>query len=94
MSTSLRNIGITLGGTAEDVLPERLGRSRVTIKPITEDCWVNFGETAAVDNGWLVEFDSPSLDGKVFDVHHFPEVGGRISIFSATTAAKILIEDI
>lgn len=94
MSTSLRNIAIAAGGVAEDILPERLGRTSVVIKPITEDCWVNFGETAAVDNGWLVEFDSPAADGKEFHVKKFPEVGGKVSVFSATTGAKILVQEV
>lgn len=89
MSTSLRNLAITTGGVAENILPARLGRSRLIITPITEDLWVNFDETAAVDNGELIPVNTSS----VFSVQKFPEIGGALSAFSATTGAKILVRE-
>jgi hypothetical protein len=89
MSTSLRNVAITTGGVAEDILPARLGRSRLIISPITEDLWINFNETAAVDNGELI----PSGSSSVFSVEKFPEIGGAVSAFSATTGAKVNIRE-
>jgi hypothetical protein len=85
----IRNISFTLGGTAQDALPANLGRTRVNIKPTTEDCWINFGATAAVDTGFKVANGTE----KEFLVWKYPEVGGRLSIFSATTGAKISIEE-
>lgn len=89
MSTSLRNETITTGGVAQDLLPERLGRSQLIITPLTEDLWVNFGETAAVDNGELI----PSGESSIFSGARFPEIGGRVSVFSATTGAKITVRE-
>lgn len=89
MSTSLRNLTITTGGVAENILPARLGRSRLIITPLDEDLWVNFSETAAVDNGELIPADTSS----VFSVQKFPEIGGALSAYSATTGAKILVRE-
>jgi hypothetical protein len=89
MSTSLRNVAITTGGVAEDILPARLGRSRLIITPLDEDLWINFGEAAAVDNGELIPADVSST----FSVDKFPEIGGSVSAFSATTGAKITIRE-
>lgn len=85
----IRNISFTLGGTAQDALPANLGRTRVNISPTTEDCWVNFGANAGVDIGTKVVLNT----SKEFVVWKWPEIGGRVSIFSATTAAKIAIEE-
>lgn len=89
MPTEIQNLSITLGGTAQDLLPARLGRSRLIIEPITEDCWINFGKDAAVDNGEKIT----SGQSASFTVHGFPDIGGRVSVFSATTAAKIIVRE-
>ena len=87
----LRNIVITTGGTAQDALPARLGRSGLIVDPLTEDCWVNFGANAAVDVGELVKFaDVP----RRFDIVDTPEIGGRVSILSATTGVKINLREV
>jgi hypothetical protein len=85
----IRNLSITAGGVAQDLLPANLGRSRLIIEPITEDCWVNFGSTAAVDSGEKIVNGTSS----VFTVEKFPEIGGRVSVFSATTGAKIIVRE-
>lgn len=85
----ISNKTITTGGVAQDLLPARLGRSRLIINPITEDCWVNFGVTAAVDSGEKIVSGTSS----VYTVEKFPEIGGRVSVFSATTGAKIIVRE-
>jgi hypothetical protein len=85
----IRNLVITAGGVAQDLLPVNYGRTRITVEPITEDCWVNIGTTAAVDVGEKVLNGTQS----VFDVANYPEVGGRVSVFSATTGAKIIVRE-
>ena len=88
---ALNNTTITLGGTAQQLLPERPGRTELIIQPVDEDCWVNFGSTnAAVNVGELVMVNSFSR----FHVSDFPEVGGRVSIFSATTGSHINYRDV
>ena len=54
MSVGLWNLLITTGGVAQDILPARLGRSQLIITPLDEALWINFGETAAIDNGEVV----------------------------------------
>lgn len=85
----LHNLAITAGGTAEDLLPERPGRRSLIISPITEDCWVAFGETAAVDNGELIPVDTSSR----FSIPEFGNIWKALSVFSATTGAKIMIRE-
>lgn len=90
MSISLRNGSLVAGGTAQDALPARLGRSRLIISAQTENMWVNFGENAAADDGELIY--SGSIP-RVFSVDEFPEIGARVSIVSATTGAKYQIRE-
>jgi len=90
MPSSLRQLEITLGGTAEELVPARVSRSRLIITPITEDCWIRVGATAAVDEGELVYLGSPTQ----FSVEFFPEIGGAWSVYSATTGAKINIREV
>lgn len=89
MPNSLRQVVIASGGVAEELLPVRYGRSRVIITPITENCWVRVGATAAVDAGELVNVNSPTQ----FSGEFFPEIGGSWSVYSATTGAKINIRE-
>lgn len=88
---SIRNVAITSGGTAQDALPARPGRTFLEIDPITESCWVNFGTNAAVDTGVLIDVDEKPP--RRFCVEDAPDIGGRVSIFSATTGAKIIIRE-
>ena len=86
---AITNNTITAGGVAQDLLPARLGRSRLIIQPITEDCWVRFGATAAVDAGEKIVNGSSA----VYSVEKFPEIGANVSVFSATTGAKIIVRE-
>lgn len=89
MATSITNYAITAGGVAQTMIPERLGRSRLIIEPITEDLWVRWGGAAAVDAGEkIVNGQSAS-----YTVEGFPEIGGGVSFFSATTGAKIVVRE-
>lgn len=90
MASSQTNFAITLGGTAENLLSARLGRSRLIITPLTENCWIRWGNTAAVDAGELVYANSPTQ----YSVENFPEIGGAVSVFSATTGAKIVVREV
>ena len=90
MSTSLKNGSITTGGTAQDALPERLGRTTVVVQAQDEDMFVNFGTNAAIDTGYMI----PVRAEVRFEVWKFPEVGGRVSIISPSTGAKYEIQDI
>jgi len=89
MPTSLQNIAIATGGVAQDLLPARLGRGAVIISPISEDCWVNFGVTAAVNVGERIVNGASAR----FSVEHYPEVGARVSVFSATTSSQIMVRE-
>lgn len=90
MSEAFKNITIATGGVSQDALPARLGRSFLQVDPVTEDCWLAFGSTAAVDNGALIKFgDEP----RRFTVQDTPDIGGRVSIFSATGAVKINLRE-
>lgn len=89
MASSESNFSITLGGTAETLLPARLGRSRLIITPVTEDCWIRFGAVAAPNVGELLYMGSPGQ----WSVENFPELGASVSVYSATTASKINIRE-
>lgn len=81
----LANTTITAGGVAQTLLPVRTSRTALIITPLDEDCWVNFSATAAVNSGELIYAGSPAR----FSVQNFPEIGGSVSIFSATTSSRI-----
>lgn len=91
MSVSLRNGVIATGGTSQEALPARLGRQSLIISVQTENAWVNFGESAAADDGELVYFGSIP---RVFDVERFPEIGGTVNIVAATTGTKYQIREV
>lgn len=90
MPNSQQNFNITLGGTAETLLAARLGRSRLIITPLDEDCWIRWNGTAAVDAGELCYQGSPNQ----FSVENFPEIGGEVSVYSATTDSDITIREV
>lgn len=90
MSVSLKNGTIVTGGTAQNALPERIGRSKVIVAAQTENTWINFGEDAAADDGELIYAGSSAA----FSVENFPEIGARVSIVSATTGAKYQIREV
>lgn len=83
------NVSITTGGTAEvpALLVEDHSRLSVRIKPTTEDLWVNFGATAAVDTGILISSGSVEF----FNADEYPDIKKYVSLRSATSAAKINI---
>jgi hypothetical protein len=89
MPEPIQNIDITLGGTAQQLVPARLGRSQLIIEPQDEDCWVRCGGTAAVDVGERI----PSGGSAVFSVGKFPTIGGAWSVLSATTGADIVVRE-
>lgn len=91
MSVSLRNGTIVTGGTSQEALPARLGRQRLVITCQVENCWINFAEPAAADDGELVAFGNTS---RVFDVADFPEIGGTVNIVAATTGTKYQIREV
>lgn len=90
MPTSIQNIDIVTGGTAQELVPARLGRSRLIIEPQDEGCWVRVGGgTPAQDVGELI----PSGSSSVFSVEKFPEIGGQWKVLSATTGADIVVRE-
>ncbi len=85
----IRNFTITTGGVAQDLLPERFGRSRIIVEPQDEGLWVQFGGTAANNVGeWIAQGSSAQ-----FTVGGFPEIGGRVSVFSATTGSDVVVRE-
>lgn len=89
MPLPIQNIDITLGGTAQQLVPARIGRSRLIIEPQDEGCWVNCGATAAADTGeWIAAGQSASYTGI-----GFPTIGGEWSVLSATTGADIVVRE-
>jgi hypothetical protein len=91
MPTPIQNIDITLGGTAQELVPARIGRSALIIMPQDEGCWVNCGGTAVADSGgseWIAAGQSAAYTGV-----HFPTIGGAWSVLSATTGADIVVRE-
>lgn len=86
----IRNLTITTGGTAQDILANHHGWGGFIINALDEDMWINFGADAAVDSGEKIYQDSPSK----FSYSEFPELNARVSIISATTGAKFTIRPI
>ncbi len=89
MPNSIQNINIVLGGTVQELVPARLGRSRLIIEPQDEDCWVSPHGNAAADVGERVA----SGQSASFTVYGFPEIGARWTVFSATTGADIVVRE-
>jgi hypothetical protein len=85
----IRNGTITTGGTAQDALPARIGRSFLLINAYDEDLWVNFGANAAENTGELI----PEGSSSAFSVERFPDIGGRVSILGATTGSDYSIRE-
>lgn len=83
----IRNLTITTGGTAQDLLPAFHAWGGFIITPLTEDMWINFGADAATDQGEKLFLNSPAK----FSGRDFPEFNGRVSIVSATTGAKFTV---
>lgn len=84
------NRTITTGGVAQDILANGHGWGGFIINCLDEDAWLSFGSDAAVDNGEKLYQDSPAK----YSYTEFPELGARVSIFSATTGAKFTIRPI
>ena len=91
MPIPIQNINISSGGTAQELVPARLGRSRLIIEPQDEGCWVNCGGTAVADSGgseWI-----PSGGSAAYTVEGFPTIGGAWSVLSATTNADVIVRE-
>lgn len=89
MPTPIQNIDITTGGTAQELVPARLGRQSLIIEPQDEGCWVQCGGTAAADQGeWINAGQSAS-----YTVWMFPTIGGAWSVLSATTGSDIVVRE-
>lgn len=89
MPGPIQNIDITLGGTVQELVPARIGRSFLLIEPLDEGCWVKCGSDAAADDGeWIAAGQSASYTGI-----HFPTIGGQWTVLSATTGADIVIRE-
>lgn len=81
------NISITTGGVAETILAADANRQSLAIAATTEDGWIKFGGTAAVDDGFPVFRNGPQN----WNTQDYPQIKEAVSYFSATTAAKIAI---
>lgn len=86
----IRNLTITTGGTAQDILSEGHGWGGFIITPLDEDMWIQFGSDAAVDDGEKIFQNSPAK----FSYTEFPELNARVSVLSATTGAKFTLRPI
>lgn len=86
----IRNLEITTGGVAQDILANHHGWGGFIINALTENMWINFGADAAEDAGELIYQGSPAK----FSYSEFPELNARVSIFSATTGAKFTLRPI
>lgn len=90
MPNAQQNFVITLGGTAQTLLPARIGRSRLIIQPTDEDLWVNFFGTAAPNVGELIYQGSTGQWSGEF----FPNIGGAVSVYSATTGSNVTVREV
>lgn len=89
MPESIQNINITTGGTVQELVPARFGRSRLIIEPQDRECWVRVGGDAAADVGEHIAQGASAQ----FTVYGFPEVGGRWTVHSATTGDDIVVRE-
>lgn len=82
-----RNMTITAGGTAQNLLAAFHGWGGFILTPLTEDMWLRFDGDAAVDAGEKIFLNAPAK----FSADNFPAFNARVSIVSATTGAKFTV---